>query len=227
MYTQIRLPYELYKSFALKKTYHQARSWESEKPVQLIFEGLKIDMEKGKIIRVSKALYNHFVAEPDGEYYIAKVDVVGKLSERSVTLKITEETNRKTKLRRALQNDPEVMERRKVAQEIADKYSRYFLGMRKFEMRPASRTMKKFMKAAERLEEFSKMSAISKADVLKYVMKIFLDTFTNTGRKVYPANFASDTLWDIQLPQHIREIIPGFNFDKQGDKEKILTGRQK
>ncbi len=221
MYIRIRIPTSITKLLVEKGGVFIAdTSFVREKIEFKILEGLTVMLNPGKL-NISKILYNRLV--PEGDSMVLEEDVVGNVGRKSVRLKSIEEVGRKARARRVMRMVEENQDYMKWAQIIYDRYRRELLGKRSEPLKPRGRETRLYVKSAMRLLEFCKYSKISEESVLKYVMKIIYNDFTEQGRKVHPAFLISDRLWDNDLPQHIREIVPGFNFDKQGNKERILA----
>jgi hypothetical protein len=184
-------------------------------------EGIEMAATPRDTVTIPKILFSQFVEV--GENMILSLNSRVDIRKKSMRIKSIEAVAKKASIRRAMQNNDEVKELVGRAQVIADRYSRELLGQRRFDLAPRSKELKTFIEAARHLRDFSKHTNIPEEKLLKYVMKIVYQVYTERGKRAHTAFFSSKHLWKEELPQYIRQIIPGYNFDKIGDKERILA----
>ena len=86
---------------------------------------------------------------------------------------------------------------------IIDAYRKNFCSN---SFKPNPYQMPKFVGAAEKLTKFSEERGIIIENTIKYLVRCLIKNFSDKERVVEPGNLCSDNVWDILLPQYVRDL---------------------
>jgi hypothetical protein len=96
-----------------------------------------------------------------------------------------------------------------LAEKVANKYARVFLGRRTFG--PLNKQeIEKFNHAAQKILLSSRRSGLEPDRILNELVSCLHSEFTVKGETVKIGSLHSDYTWNVLFPQHLKQVMPGY-----------------